>query len=103
MTRGIWQSTQFDASSNLRGHFDLENGGGGGTSGAVSCDALNGLGVGCRPQLDLRVSVQGGVHFDLVSAFRRQLDRAGLADLDLTSSRPGSAGGSGGGRSWCDR
>ena len=40
-------------------------------------------GLGCRPLLDLRVSVTGGVHFDLVKRVLRDINRSGQAPAEI--------------------
>lgn len=39
--------------------------------------------LGCRPLLDLRVSVTGGVHFDLVKRVLRDIKRSGQAPEEI--------------------
>ena len=54
-----------------------------------------------RPLLDLRVSITGGVHFDLVKRVLRDIDRSGQAPEDIIQ-QVGVSGwvGRGEGRGW---
>jgi uridine kinase len=46
-------------------------------------EGIYALSARLRPLLDLRVSVTGGVHFDLVKRVLRDIDRSGQAPEDI--------------------
>lgn len=53
------------------------------TSRIVIVEGIYALSEKLRPLLDLRVSVTGGVHFDLVKRVLRDIDRSGQAPEDI--------------------
>ena len=69
----------------LRAVWVLGKGGRGAFFRAAYCSGSSGLCGGClvRPLLDLRVSVTGGVHLDLVKRVLRDIKRSGQAPEEI--------------------
>ena len=52
-------------------------------SRVVIVEGIYALNTRLRPQLDLRVSITGGVHFDLVKRVLRDINRSGQAPEEI--------------------
>jgi uridine kinase len=61
-------------------------------SRVVILEGIYALSQRLRPLLDLRVSITGGVHFDLIKRVLRDIDRTGFAPEDIIQQVRGAGG-----------